>query len=192
MDAPSDLIVDVARAADPARAATVTRRLETLGSTGAAQSPDFANALTAAGSLPSARPNVAGASRLLSAAAPPAVASRADKARVQFEATLLNSFVSEMMPKEDSSVYGGGYAGDMWRSLLAEKISNEIAKSGSLGIARNLLGGAHASTLDKLETAAHDQASRADVTLASANALSLPVGAEAADGAYLFAHGKSL
>jgi len=187
MDAPSDLIVDVARAADPARAASVTQRLETLASSGGAEAPNFSNALAVAGGG-AARP----APSLPAAASLPAVASRSDKARVQFEATLLNSFISEMMPKDATSVYGEGYAGDMWRSLLSEKISNEIAKSGSLGIARGLFGGAHASTLDKLETASRADASQADVTLASANALSLPIAADAADGAYLFAHGKSL
>jgi len=71
------------------------------------------------------------------------------------------------------------------------EISNEIAKSGRLGIASGLFGGGHKATLDKLENASHDQASHTNVTLASANALSLPAAAEPTDGAYLFAHGKS-
>jgi flagellar protein FlgJ len=185
MDAPSDLIVDVARAADPERAATVTRRLEALGVAGGASVPNFASAISAVGGMaPSTgRPP---------APAAPTVASRQDKARVQFEATLLNSFISEMMPKDASSVYGEGYAGDMWRSLLAEKMANEIAKSGSLGIAKGLFGGSHAAALDKAEGAAHAKGVQTDVTLASANALSLPTGAETADGAYLFSHGKTL
>ena len=192
MDAPSDLIVDVARAADPARAATVTRRLETLGSTGAAQSPDFANALTAAGSLPSARPNVAGASRLLSAAAPPAVASRADKARVQFEATLLNSFVSEMMPNEDSSVYGGGYAGDMWRSLLSEKVADQIAKSGALHLASRLFDNGHSPALEKLKSPQDASAATSAASVTSGDNLSLPVGQSVRDGAYVFGRNETL
>jgi Rod binding domain-containing protein len=163
----------------------VTQRLETLGAASGAEAPNFASALSAAGAMPqpAARPALA---------SPPTVASRADKAQVQFEATLLNSFISEMMPKDASAVYGEGYAGDMWRSLLAEKIADQIAKSGSLGISKGLFAGNHSTTLDKLESASHANASQANVTLASANALSLPIAAEPSDGAYLFVRGKSL
>ncbi len=78
--------------------------------------------------------------------------ARAAKARQQFEATLLNSFVSEMMPKDTASAYGGGYAGDMWRSLLSEKIADQIAKSGVLGIAGRLFDGGHSPALAKAAT----------------------------------------
>jgi hypothetical protein len=188
MDAPSDLIVDVARAADPTRASTVTRRLEALAADGGTGAADFASALGEVGEAGGLAP----APVRPAAPAQPTVASREDKARVQFEATILNSFISEMMPKDASAVYGEGYAGDMWRSLLAEKMSNEIAKSGSLGLARGLFGGGRAATIDKLEGASRAKGLQADVTLASANPLSLPTGATSADGAYLFARGKPL
>jgi hypothetical protein len=158
-------------------------------------SSDFASALSAVGA--GAQASASGASGLAGARFGPAgslpsAASRADKAREQFEATLLNSFVSEMMPKEASSVYGEGYAGEMWKSLLAEKVSEEIAKSDTLGLGKSLFSGGQASALEKLETVSHKDSGQADTTLMSANALSLPAGAEADDGDFLFLRGKTL
>ena len=51
---------------------------------------------------------------------------------------MLNSFVGELLPKDASSVFGQGTAGEMWRSMLAEQVSLQIAKSGKLGLARRL------------------------------------------------------
>ena len=51
---------------------------------------------------------------------------------------MLNSFVSELLPKDTGEVFGQGMAGDMWRSMLAEQVSTQIAKSGKLGLARRL------------------------------------------------------
>ena len=51
---------------------------------------------------------------------------------------LINSFVGEMLPKNAGSVFGEGTAGDIWRSMLSEQISRQIAKSGALGLSRRL------------------------------------------------------
>lgn len=59
-----------------------------------------------------------------------------DKAYVQFEAFVLQNFVESMLPKDAESVFGGGTAGSMWKSMLAEKLGMELAKSGQLGIAQ--------------------------------------------------------
>jgi peptidoglycan hydrolase FlgJ len=187
MDAPSDLIVDVARAADPKRAAAMTQRLAALNVGGDVHAAAFSDALSAADVAPA--PLVDARAALSNPQQ--AEASRAAKARQQFEATLLNSFVNEMMPKEDSSVFGGGYAGDMWRSLLAQKVSDAIAQSGRLGIAGKLFDSGHTPALAKLQRASKDASSESEVTVTSANALSLPSSGTVNGGAYMFARDKS-
>jgi Rod binding domain-containing protein len=40
-----------------------------------------------------------------------------------------------MLPKDAEGVYGTGIAGDIWRSMLSEKLAFEVAERGGLGIA---------------------------------------------------------
>lgn len=65
----------------------------------------------------------------------PAVEKSAAKQSQQFEAMMLRSFVEDMMPKSTGGLYGEGTAGDIWRSLEVDFMSQEIAKSGGIGIA---------------------------------------------------------
>jgi peptidoglycan hydrolase FlgJ len=58
---------------------------------------------------------------------------------VKFEAMVLRSFIQSMLPSDAGAVYGGGLAGDMWKSLLAEEVAEVLAKSGGIGIAGGLL-----------------------------------------------------
>lgn len=58
----------------------------------------------------------------------------------QFEGFVLRSFVESMLPSGDSEFFGKGTAGDVWRSMLAEHIGNEIAKGGGIGIADTIAG----------------------------------------------------
>lgn len=53
----------------------------------------------------------------------------------KFEAFVLQTFIQEMMPEDTESVYGKGFAGDVWKSMLAEKLAEVVAKSGGIGIA---------------------------------------------------------
>jgi flagellar protein FlgJ len=55
---------------------------------------------------------------------------------VQFEAFVLQSFIQSMMPDNASEVYGEGTAGEVWKSMLAEKMAKEIAEHGGIGIAK--------------------------------------------------------
>ena len=67
-----------------------------------------------------------------------AVETAAHKAAVGLESVLLKNFVDQMLPKDAVGVFGGGVAGDVWKSMLSEKIANEVAKSGSLHLASRL------------------------------------------------------
>jgi flagellar protein FlgJ len=140
---PSDIVLDVARAADPERAAAVARRLTGLAAPADATDAgaDFSAALDQANPAPStASAPIAGAFDMRARLADTAQAQsdKAKQAQVQFEAVLLNSFVSEMLPKDTPEAYGQGLAGEMWRSMLADQVSRKIASSGTLGIGQRL------------------------------------------------------
>lgn len=53
----------------------------------------------------------------------------------QFEGFVLRTFVEAMLPKENASFFGSGTAGDIWRSMMAERLGEEIAAAGGVGIA---------------------------------------------------------
>ena len=55
---------------------------------------------------------------------------------VQFEAFVLQSFIQSIMPQESTAVFGEGTAGEVWKSMLAEKIAMQVAEAGGIGIAK--------------------------------------------------------
>jgi Rod binding domain-containing protein len=110
----SDLVLDVLRAAPPQKLAAAQRKL------------------APAGALASADPAAAAGST-----ADVQKAARA-KANQQFEAAMLRNFTEQMLPREASSLYGEGTAGNIWRSLQVDLMSQELAKSGGIGIAKML------------------------------------------------------
>ena len=194
IDAPSDIVLEVAKAADPTRAAAVAQRLNALAGAAGAGAADFADTLAAtapAQAQPQAIESAAGDARARFAAAIGSADDKAAKVETQFEAVMLNSFVSEMLPKESSATFGQGLAGDMWKSMLADQVSRQIAKSGALGIGKRLFA-THpmdaASALEKAQRA--DAATAASAAQMSANSLALPSGAEVNGGSVLFASEK--
>lgn len=188
---PSDLVLDVARAADPARATAVVQKLNAI----AANAPtdmtagDFAAALEQAGGSATPRPV------LVNARVPdrtPIGPDSPDRAKTQFEAMLLTNLIEEMMPKDAPEAFGGGMSGDMWKSMLAEKMADQIAKSGALGLSRRLFAGANSGAAGALLHADRSgELEHADVIATSVNALSLPPAVPATNGGYLFTRGKS-
>ncbi|MBN9070468.1 MAG: rod-binding protein [Rhizobiales bacterium] len=123
---PSDIVLDVARAADPSSVATA--RTELMRRTQPATAAGFDAGLTAA---------TAGSGQVLGREAEPATAAGAAK---KFEAMVLETFISSMMPKNAESTYGKGLAGDMWKSMMAQKIAGVVAERGGIGIADRVLG----------------------------------------------------
>jgi len=214
IDPPSDIVLEVARAADPERAAAVARRLTKLAAPGGDPGADFAAALgqttpatsaaraTVAGAVGQTSPAtsatsaaVAGApdmrARLMNIAH--AQSDKAKQAQVQFEAVLLNSFVGEMLPKDAPAAYGQGLAGEMWRSMLADQLSRKIASSGSLGIGPRLFATHPMTASSGLGHAGHpSQLGAASAAQMSANALSASSNADIADGAFLFSGAKRI
>lgn len=74
----------------------------------------------------------------------PEASSKEAEAYTQFEAVLLQNMVEGMMPKDSDAMFGSGTAGNMWKSMLAEKIAEQIARSGTLGIAKQIAAGQNA------------------------------------------------
>ena len=57
---------------------------------------------------------------------------------VNFEAMVLQNFVQAMLPDNAEEVYGKGLSGEMWQSMMAEKIAQQVARHGGIGIADRL------------------------------------------------------
>ena len=124
----TDLVLDVARAADPRKVAEARAALQTGVAAAKTAAADFTAAVT-------------DAAPAMVSALPQAVASAvpAKGAAEQFEAYVLQNFVQSMLPADNESVYGKGLAGDMWKSMLAEQIATKMADAGGIGIANRLL-----------------------------------------------------
>jgi hypothetical protein len=132
---PSDIVLDVARAADPEKYRVAAERLARLRATAPG---------TETFMLPAAPTRAATPADVANTAATP-TASAQSRRRLdpygQFEAFVLQSFVQSMLPKNATTVFGKGSAGEFWRSMLAEKMGDELARSGQVGIARRLATG---------------------------------------------------
>lgn len=124
---PSDIVLDVARAAEPATLETARAR---LASPAAAVAGGIAEAFSV-GNLRNSP--LAGGDTSVDQPTP--------KSYVDFEAMVLQSFVQSMMPKEAEKVYGEGMAGDMWKSMMSQQLGTVIADRGGIGIADSLLKG---------------------------------------------------
>jgi Rod binding domain-containing protein len=184
----TDVILEVASAADPSRATVAAQRLSALAGSNA-PAGDFAADLDRAASTTGATTASLANAADMRSHLPAAVGGpdKLGKAKTQFEAMMLNSFVGEMLPKDTGEVFGQGTAGDMWRSMLAEQVSMQIAKSGKLGLARRLFAthevGLHSGRVGEATKTVGQPA-----TQMSANILSAPAAAE--HGAVLFAGPK--
>lgn len=140
---PSDIVLDVVRAADPARRQAAVEKLTGASEPGGTPH-EFASFVDDAGAT-------GGASACGSAMARSSAKKVPDVYR-SFEAFFIQSFVESMLPKGSEANYGSGTAGEVWRSQLAEKIGTEIAQNGGIGIADRLLAkDAHAAAAPREE-----------------------------------------
>ncbi len=119
---PSDIVLDVARAAGPTEIAAAREALARKA--GASEAPFALGEPTL--------------SRGTAARASEADGNSASQYQ-RFEALVLQTFIQNMLPKDTEGVYGKGLAGDMWKSQLAEHLANVVAERGGIGIARNML-----------------------------------------------------
>lgn len=117
---PSDLILDVARAADPARAQSVQARLSS-GAAGSDATSTVAKAATMGSHL----------SRVAHGKDP-------KEASKEFEALLVANMVKNMMGDSDESYFGGGFSGSVWKSMMADQIAAQVVKNTDFGVASKI------------------------------------------------------
>ena len=130
---PSDIVLEAAQSADPARLAVAMRKLDVAGAGTA-----FADALGQAGTGP--RSGVAGdvAGRLMALDWPAGAGSVEKRDPYQkLEAFLLQSFLQAMIP-DSRSVLGRGTAAGVHKSMLAEQLADQLVRAGGVGIAAKL------------------------------------------------------
>ncbi|UUP16835.1 rod-binding protein [Nitratireductor thuwali] len=118
---PGDIVLDVARAADPQKVAAARAKLQAP-SGGATPAAAFQVAVDA-------RP----APRTTAHAGVP-------EHFVQFESMVLQNFLTTMLPEDNATVFGKGLSGEMWRTMLAQQIGEAMARQGGIGIAERVLG----------------------------------------------------
>lgn len=135
---PSDIIMDVAQAADPARRqAAVAKLAAQAAAEGGSPPVDFDVALRSAtpgpatGTDPSLR-----LSPLAGAGHSQGLAGRGSPYQ-KFEAMVLTNFVESILPK-DTELFGDSASADVCRSMFAGKIADQLAKSGRIGIAQSI------------------------------------------------------
>jgi Rod binding domain-containing protein len=131
---PSDIILDVARAVDPAELAAARTQLASR-----AQSGVGTVGFPEIGSTEAPLKNMA--DMRFDGHAEVNKTGKAPDAYRKFEAVVLQNFMQSMMPKDSEAVYGKGLAGDMWKSELAKQLGTVLSERGGIGIANRLLKG---------------------------------------------------
>lgn len=147
---PSDLILDVVKAADPQKAQAMTARLQQASAALPAGAMSFDETLTAEAPAPADTPvalpmegrsPLAASSSLAlrnATALSGTSGSATPEAYRRFEAMVLSSFVEAILPEANGALFGAGTAGQVWRSMLAERIAGEVARSGGVGLAERI------------------------------------------------------
>lgn len=138
---PSDLVLDVSRAADPleyrasveklrnAQSAVRAANLEMSGNGFSDMAKTGDSASTS--SLPGQYANQVKIKEK---------SANADhtEAYKKFEAFMLQSFIQNMFTTDTPSVFGKGQAGEYWKSMMAESMAKEVADRGGIGVAKML------------------------------------------------------
>jgi hypothetical protein len=138
---PSDIVFDVARAADPARYQTAAAKLSAGARPVDPSGFDEAMQTASADRLISGGFDIYSARNTIRNSAQASSSDASKLAGQQFEAFVLQTFIESMMPKDAENTFGKGSAGAIWKSMMAEQIAGQVAKSGGIGIADHVLNG---------------------------------------------------
>lgn len=130
---PTDIVMDVAKAAEPARYQAAVAKLSAPGDPAA-----FTDTMQAAGLALHMPLDAAGALTTLKNQTTLAGTGPGSDPYKKFEGLVLQQFVEAMMPDKSETVFGKGNAGSIWKSMLSEQIGQQIAKAGGIGIAKTL------------------------------------------------------
>lgn len=146
---PTDIVTEVAQAADPHKLHAAMTRLADLTATlapnehfsallkGAAVEPPLNGAdHVSNGSKTSVTHLALGGMKSL--ASSQAGEPRASDVAKRFEAYVIQSFLQTLLPQEEHGIFGQGTAGGVWRSMTAEQLGNQLAKAGGVGLRKIL------------------------------------------------------
>jgi hypothetical protein len=131
----SDIIMDVANAADPLRAAAAKQKLAE------ASGGDFASLLEGASHLRAGTSwSEVSRARFFSDQTGRSLAAgdQSDEAKRGLETLIAKMLVETMLPKENAATFGHGTAGRVWRSLLADRLAEDLTRGKGLGILKNV------------------------------------------------------
>ncbi|PRD42651.1 flagellar biosynthesis protein FlgJ [Phyllobacterium phragmitis] len=125
---PSDIVLDVANAADPEKLRASVERLRLLGSSQVSSRASSVSSSAQEAFSVEAAPLDRAVSK----------GTGYSPAYTKFEAFMLQSFVQSMFSEDTNAVFGQGISGEYWKSMMAEAIAQKMADAGGIGIARML------------------------------------------------------
>ena len=126
---PGDIVLDVVNAANPEQKLAITRRLEQMAKYGKVVGSGFGDLMKKTISI-----NDITNTATRPVAQPPAK-NNSHEVYSKLEGVVLQGMISNMMPKQESKLFGSGLAGNYWKSFMSEAIANKIAEGGGVGIA---------------------------------------------------------
>lgn len=132
---PTDLVMDVLRAADPTAVQEAQAKLSA--NRAAYSATKLAAAGKGFGAALEGLDGIGHKTRIDVAHESKKSAEMPEEYR-KFEASILQNFVNTMMPKDSEAVYGKGSAGEFWQSMMSEQIADQMSKSGGIGIAEQV------------------------------------------------------
>ncbi|TIX91985.1 rod-binding protein [Rhizobium sp. P44RR-XXIV] len=131
---PSDLVLDVVKAANPADVEVAQAKLAANKAAFAATSlAENGSGFGAAFSALNSAATQAG----LANANTHTGTTKVPQVYRKFEAMMMQNFVKNMLPSSET-LYGKGSAGEIWKGMMAEQLGNTIAKNGGVGIAEKM------------------------------------------------------
>lgn len=134
----TDLVTDVASAADPERVKAAVARLADLSSRKVDPREFAALVAGAKGGAPTeaARTRTADATVAATNSAA-AIAQPSDPAQ-KFEAYIIQTCLQTILPQSGQGYFGRSAGSDVWRSMVAEQLGEQIAKAGGFGLHKML------------------------------------------------------
>ncbi len=129
----SDIVLDVAKAADPVKFRVAAEKLSEGNSTIRISMNDFDQTLARVNAMQEVSRNSYAADGRGHFEILPRGGSQM-KAYKGLEQLVLKNLVETMLPKDSGVLYGNGTAGDIWRSFLADQLATQVGKSIDLGV----------------------------------------------------------
>ena len=135
---PSDLVLDVVKAADPTDVQAAQAKLQANRAAFAATSlAEAGNGFASTVDILNKASTQAGTQAGLANASERTTTGKVPAAYQKFEAMVLQNFVKNILPNSET-LYGKGTAGEMWKGMMAEQLGNTMAKNGGVGIATKM------------------------------------------------------